>query len=84
MKVNLPVTQVEKPFPKGRLIVSKTDLKGTTTYANDLFIEMSGFSREELIGKNHNIVRHPDMPPQAFAARNTRMGRMRFPFCLTI
>ncbi|MEN6629729.1 MAG: methyl-accepting chemotaxis protein [Sulfuricella sp.] len=67
MKINLPVTQIEKPFPKGRLIVSKTDLKGITTYANDLFIELSGFSREELIGKNHNIVRHPDMPPQAFA-----------------
>jgi aerotaxis receptor len=67
MKVNLPVTQVEKPFPKGRLIVSKTDLKGITTYANDLFIEMSGYSAEELIGKNHNVVRHPDMPPQAFA-----------------
>ncbi|MDD5240790.1 MAG: methyl-accepting chemotaxis protein [Sulfuricella sp.] len=67
MKINLPVTQIEKPFPKGRLIVSKTDLKGITTYANDTFVELSGFSREELIGKNHNIVRHPDMPPQAFA-----------------
>ncbi|MGE5027587.1 MAG: Tar ligand binding domain-containing protein, partial [Betaproteobacteria bacterium] len=67
MKVNLPVTQVEKNFPKGRMIVSKTDLKGITTYANDAFVELSGFSREELIGKNHNIVRHPDMPPQAFA-----------------
>ena len=67
MKTNLPVTQVEKPFPKGKLIVSKTDLKGITSYANDTFIELSGFSREELIGKNHNVVRHPDMPPQAFA-----------------
>jgi len=67
MKTNLPVTQVEKPFPKGKLIVSKTDLNGITTYANDAFVELSGFSREELIGKNHNIVRHPDMPPQAFA-----------------
>ncbi|MHB1590672.1 MAG: methyl-accepting chemotaxis protein [Sulfuricella sp.] len=67
MKVNLPVTQTEKPFPKGKLMVSKTDLKGAVTYANDAFVELSGFSREELIGKNHNIVRHPDMPPQAFA-----------------
>jgi aerotaxis receptor len=66
MKVNLPVTQVERPFLKGRNIVSKTDLKGTITYVNDAFVEMSGFSREELIGKNHNVVRHPDMPPQAF------------------
>ncbi len=67
MKTNLPVTQVEKNFPKGRLVVSKTDLKGIITYANDVFIELSGYSEEELIGKNHNIVRHPDMPPQAFA-----------------
>src|SRR5690348_16699829 len=59
LKTNLPITQVEKPFPKGKLIVSKTDLKGITTYANDAFVELSGFSREELIGKNHNIVRHP-------------------------
>ncbi len=66
MKKNFPVTQIEKPFPAGLRIVTKTDLKGIITYANDSFIEMSGFSREELIGKNHNIVRHPDMPPQAF------------------
>ncbi len=66
MKINLPVTQAERPFPKGEYIVSKTDLKGITTYANDTFVKVSGFSREELIGKNHNLVRHPDMPPQAF------------------
>ena len=66
MKVNLPVTQREKPFPRGRYVVSKTDLKGIITYASDTFVEVSGFSREELIGKNHNVVRHPDMPPQAF------------------
>ncbi|MFA7270151.1 MAG: methyl-accepting chemotaxis protein [Sterolibacterium sp.] len=67
MKTNLPVTQIEQPFPKGKYIVSKTDLKGITTYGNDTFFEISGFSPEELIGKNHNIVRHPDMPPSAFA-----------------
>ena len=67
MKTNLPVTNIEIPFPKGRYIVSRTDLKGIITYANDTFVEMSGFSREELIGKNHNLVRHPDMPVQAFA-----------------
>ena len=66
LKVNLPVTQQEKPFPKGCYVVSKTDLKGITTYANDAFVELSGFTREELIGKSHNLVRHPDMPPQAF------------------
>ena len=67
MKTNLPVTQLERPFPQGRYIVSRTDLKGITTYANDTFIEVSGFSSEELVGKNHNVVRHPDMPPAAFA-----------------
>lgn len=67
MKINLPVTAVEQAFPKGEAIVSKTDLKGITTYANDTFIKLSGFSAEELIGKNHNVVRHPDMPPEAFS-----------------
>jgi len=67
MKINLPVTPIEAPFPKGRYIVSRTDLKGITTYANDTFVDLSGFSREELIGKNHNLVRHPDMLPGAFA-----------------
>ena len=67
MKINLPVSQVEHPFPKGKYIVSRTDLKGITTYGNDTFFEISGFPREEVIGKNHNIVRHPDMPPSAFA-----------------
>lgn len=66
MKVNLPVTGAEKPFTKDT-IVTKTDLKGIITYANDAFVEMSGFQREELIGKNHNLVRHPDMPAAAFA-----------------
>jgi PAS domain S-box len=66
MKVNLPVTGREKPFDHGT-IVSKTDLKGIITYANDAFVEMSGFTCEELIGKNHNLVRHPDMPAAAFA-----------------
>ncbi|HET7776848.1 MAG TPA: PAS domain-containing methyl-accepting chemotaxis protein, partial [Azospira sp.] len=67
MKKNLPVTQVEVPFTKGKYIVSKTDLKGIITYANDTFVDLSGFSRDELIGVNHNLVRHPDMPAAAFA-----------------
>ncbi len=67
MKTNLPVTQTEVAFPKGRYIVSRTDLKGMTTYVNDTFVEISGFTREELVGKNHNVIRHPDMPPAAFA-----------------
>ncbi|HZX30194.1 MAG TPA: PAS domain-containing methyl-accepting chemotaxis protein [Rhodocyclaceae bacterium] len=66
MKINHPITQQERPFPKNAYIVSRTDLKGLITYANDAFIEVSGFSRQELIGKSHNIVRHPDVPAAAF------------------
>ena len=67
MKINLPVTDKEYPFPRGGTIVSKTDLKGIITYANDTFITVSGYSKEELLGKNHNIIRHPDIPPEVFA-----------------
>ena len=67
MKNNQPVTQREVPFPPNCYLVSKTDLKGSITYANDAFVEISGFSRAELIGSSHNIVRHPDMPMAAFA-----------------
>jgi aerotaxis receptor len=66
VKINQPTTRNERHLPEGSYIVSKTDLKGTTTYVNDTFVEVSGFSPEELIGKNHNVVRHPEMPPQAF------------------
>ena len=66
MKTNLPVTQNEAPFPKGCYVVSRTDLKGIITYANETFVDLSGFTRDELIGKNHNLVRHPDMPVAAF------------------
>ena len=66
MKINMPVTTVEYPIKEGISIVSKTDLKGVITYANDDFVRISGFSREELIGKSHNIVRHPDVPAAFF------------------
>ena len=66
MKNNQPVTQKEVHFPPNRYLVSKTDLKGVITYCNDAFVDISGFSRDELIGKSHNIVRHPDMPMAAF------------------
>lgn len=60
-------TDEEVPFPDGRLIVSRTDLDGLITHANEAFVEISGYSREELIGAPHSILRHPDMPRAAFA-----------------
>ncbi len=60
MKNNQPITQREIPFPPDTYLVSRTDLKGIITYANDAFVAISGFTREELIGSSHNIVRHPD------------------------
>ena len=56
----------ETIVPKGELIVSRTDLKGIITYANETFAEISGYEIDELIGKPHNIVRHPDMPKSIF------------------
>jgi methyl-accepting chemotaxis protein len=66
MKINMPVTDREVVMKDGTILVTRTDTKGRITYANDDFVEISGFSRDELIGKNHNIVRHPDMPAEAF------------------
>ncbi|MEH6472209.1 MAG: PAS domain-containing methyl-accepting chemotaxis protein [Halopseudomonas sp.] len=66
MKKNLPVTQRELDYPSNYNILSTTDLKGAVTYINQHFVEVSGFNSDELLGKNHNMVRHPDMPPVAF------------------
>lgn len=52
---------------QGRVIISETDLKGVITYANRKFCDISGYSKDELIGKPHNIIRHPDMPKEAFS-----------------
>ena len=67
MRRNLPVTGQEYPLRDGMTIVSRTDLKGRITYVNDDFVEAAGFTLDELIGQPHNLVRHPDMPEQAFA-----------------
>jgi len=67
MKMNLPVTGNEVDYRDDLSLISTTDLKGAITYVNEGFIKISGYSRDELIGKNHNLVRHPDMPPAAFA-----------------
>lgn len=57
---------IETFVPEDELIVSRTDLKGNITYANETFADISGYSIDELIGKPHNIVRHPDMPKSVF------------------
>ncbi|QZI68090.1 methyl-accepting chemotaxis protein [Pseudomonas protegens] len=67
MRNNLPVTQRELVFPAEQRLISATDVRGKITYCNDEFVAVSGFSREELIGSPHNIVRHPDMPEAVFA-----------------
>lgn len=66
MRTNLPVTQREVDYAENQVFVTKTDTRGIITYTNDSFVQISGFSGEELIGQNHNLVRHPDMPQWAF------------------
>tara|TARA_B100001939_G_scaffold304515_1_gene282904 strand:+ start:3274 stop:3792 length:519 start_codon:yes stop_codon:yes gene_type:complete len=58
--------QNEVTFDDSEIIVSKTDLKGKITYANHVFMKVSGYSETELLGKPHNIIRHPDMPRAVF------------------
>ena len=59
-------TSVEKVMREDDFIVSKTDLKGRITYGNRIFIEFSGYTEKELLGAQHNIIRHPDMPRAVF------------------
>ncbi len=66
MKINMPVTDNEAQMDDTSLLVSQTNLKGIITYANPDFVKISGYSKSELIGNNHNMVRHPDMPREAF------------------
>lgn len=66
MRKNLPVTTKSKTFPTEVKLISVTDLNGNISDCNDEFANISGFSKDELIGQPHNIVRHPDMPAQAF------------------
>jgi aerotaxis receptor len=66
MRDNQPVSHQEYLLQESQTLVSVTDLKGRITYCNPAFIEVSGFTRDELLGQPHNIVRHPDMPEEAF------------------
>ena len=77
MRKNLPVSQREYPIGAEETLLSATDLKGRITYANEAFVRVSGFERAELYGAPHNLVRHPDMPPEAFKDMWTTIGRGR-------
>ncbi len=66
MKQPITPTSVERQMREDDFIVSKTDLKGRITYGNRIFIEFSGYSESELLGSQHNIIRHPDMPRAVF------------------
>jgi methyl-accepting chemotaxis protein/aerotaxis receptor len=66
MRKNLPITTRQVKLKADSCILSTTDLKGQITYVNQTFIDISGFTQDELIGQPHNLVRHPDMPPAAF------------------
>ncbi len=77
MRKNLPVLDQEVKVSDTHMIVSRTNLKGVIDYVNQDFLEVSGFTESELLGAPHNIVRHPDMPEQAFADlwRTLKAGR---------
>ena len=66
MEYNESQFLVETNVPEDELIISRTDLEGNITHANETFCEISGYSLEELLGKKHSIVRHPDMPKSVF------------------
>ena len=67
MRVNAPVTQREYSFDEHATLMSTTDTESYIKYANQAFMEVSGFEPQEILGQTHNLVRHPDMPPAAFA-----------------
>jgi aerotaxis receptor len=67
MRLNQPTTAEEYVLPDGEVIITRTDVHGRITYANQAFLTSSGFSLEECMGQPQNIVRHPDMPREAFA-----------------
>ncbi|GLQ05096.1 PAS domain-containing protein [Sneathiella chinensis] len=64
--VKAPLTGVERTFDPNELIVSKTDLTGKIVYGNRLFFQLAGYTEQECLGKQHNVVRHPDMPRAVF------------------
>jgi len=64
--VAIAPTGMERRFEEDEIIVSKTDLKGRITYANQVFLRVAGYSEKEVLGQPHNLIRHPDMPRCVF------------------
>jgi aerotaxis receptor len=77
MRSNLPVTQQEYDYPPDDMLVSTTNAQGTITHCNAAFVQVSGYSYDELIGQPHNLIRHPDMPPEAFKDMWSTIGHGR-------
>jgi aerotaxis receptor len=77
MRVNLPVTNNEYDYPGEELLMSTTDSKGVMTHCNEAFARVSGYSMNELMGQPHNLIRHPDMPPEAYKDLWATIGRGR-------
>ena len=67
MNYNMSEFLIETPVPEHELIISRTDLSGKITYANETFCEISGYEMSELLGQSHSLVRHPDMPKTVFS-----------------
>ncbi|WP_420472606.1 methyl-accepting chemotaxis protein [Noviherbaspirillum sp. ST9] len=77
MRTNLPVTQREVELSDGAMLVSTTDAQGRITHCNAVFVAVCGYDYNELLGQPHNLVRHPDMPPEAFHDMWSTIGRGR-------
>lgn len=77
MEFNKSEFLIETIVPSEELIISRTDLRGVITYANDTFAKISGYSSDELIGQHHNIVRHPDMPKKIFSGMWQKLKSQR-------
>ena len=77
MRINLPVSNNEYDYPGEELLMSTTDAKGVMTHCNAAFARVSGYSMDELMGQPHNLIRHPDMPPEAYKDLWATIGRGR-------
>lgn len=76
----------EGTFAEHEIIVSKTDMHGVITYANDVFLRVAGYAEEDVLGQPHNIIRHPDMPRCVFALlwETVRAGREIFAYVVNL